>query len=154
MGKSVIASAVARNLDVPRTFIITPPHLLQQWRDYVVDFGIRGAVVESGGKIEMLHHQYAHSDKPALFIIDEAHRYRNELTNDYQFLHQLTRSNAENKVILLTATPYNNRPQDLFAMVKLFQTPSRSTIHSVDNLSFRFHEMVEGCLPSALASSV
>jgi superfamily II DNA/RNA helicase/HKD family nuclease len=142
LGKSVIASAVARNLDIPRTFIIAPPHLLQQWRDYVLDFGIRGAVVESGGKIESLHSQYANSSKPALFIIDEAHRYRNELTNDYQYLHQLTRSNAENKVMLLTATPYNNRPQDLFAMVKLFQTPSRSTIHSVDNLSFRFHELI------------
>ena len=142
LGKSIIASAVARNLDISRTFIIAPPHLLQQWKDYVLDFGIRGAVVESGGNIEKLHGLYANADKPALFIIDEAHRYRNELTNDYQFLHQLTRSNAGNKVMLLTATPYNNRPQDLFAMVKLFQTPSRSTIHSVDNLSIRFHELI------------
>jgi SNF2 family DNA or RNA helicase len=142
LGKSVIASAVARNLDIQRTFIIAPPHLKQQWLEYVQDFGIRGAIVESGGKIGSLHEQYSDSDKPALYIIDEAHRYRNELTEDYQFLHQLTRSNAENKVILLTATPYNNRPQDLFAMVKLFQTPSRSTIHSVDNLSFRFHELI------------
>jgi superfamily II DNA/RNA helicase/HKD family nuclease len=142
LGKSVIASAIARNLDINRTFIITPPHLMQQWNDYVLDFGIRGAIVESGGKLVSLHSLYSASDRPALFIIDEAHRYRNELTNDYQLLHQLTRSNAENKVILLTATPYNNRPQDLFAMVKLFQTPSRSTIHSVDNLSLRFHELI------------
>jgi superfamily II DNA or RNA helicase/HKD family nuclease len=142
LGKSIIAAAIAHNLDIQRTFIITPPHLIQQWNDYVQDFGIRGAIVESGGKIEHLHERYATSDQPALFIIDEAHRYRNELTDDYQYLHQLTRSNADNKVILLTATPYNNRPQDLFAMVKLFQTPSRSTIHSVDNLSLRFHELI------------
>ncbi len=142
LGKSIIAAAIAHNLDIHRTFVITPPHLIQQWNDYVQDFGIRGAIVESGGKIEQLHQRYATSDQPALFIIDEAHRYRNELTDDYQYLHQLTRSNANNKVILLTATPYNNRPQDLFAMVKLFQTPSRSTIHSVDNLSLRFHELI------------
>jgi superfamily II DNA or RNA helicase/HKD family nuclease len=142
LGKSIIAAAIAYNLDIRRTFIVAPPHLLQQWNDYVQDFGIRGAIVESGGKIEHLHERYAASDNPALFIIDEAHRYRNELTDDYQYLHQLTRSNAKNKVILLTATPYNNRPQDLFAMVKLFQTPSRSTIHSVDNLSLRFHELI------------
>lgn len=142
LGKSVIAAAIAHNLDIQRTFIIAPPHLIPQWNDYVQDFGIRGAIVESGGKIEHLHERYATSDRPALFIIDEAHRYRNELTDDYQYLHQLTRSCAENKVILLTATPYNNRPQDLFAMVKLFQTPSRSTIHSVDNLSLRFHELI------------
>ena len=41
-------------------------------------------------------------------------RYRNELSDAYQWLHQLTRSHADNKVVLLTATPYNNRPQDLF----------------------------------------
>lgn len=142
LGKSIIASAIAHNLDMGRCIIITPPHLIQQWRDYVLDFGIRGAIVESGGKIEFLHERYSQAKEPILFIIDEAHRYRNELTDDYQLLHQLTRSNAENKVILLTATPYNNRPQDLFAMVKLFQTPSRSTIHSVDNLSIRFHELI------------
>lgn len=69
-------------------------------------------------------------------------RYRNELSDAYQWLHQLTRSHADNKVVLLTATPYNNRPQDLFALIKLFQTPSRSTIHSVDNLGVRFHELI------------
>lgn len=142
LGKSIIASTIAYNLDIQRCIIISPPHLVQQWKDYVQDFGIRGAIVESGGKIDALHRKYANSDNPILFIIDEAHRYRNELTEDYQLLHQLTRSHADNKVILLTATPYNNRPQDLFAMVKLFQTPSRSTIHSVDNLSLRFHELI------------
>jgi superfamily II DNA or RNA helicase len=142
LGKSIIAAAIAHNLDIQRTFIIAPPHLVRQWNDYVQNFGVRGAIVESGGKIKQLHERYATSDNPALFLIDEAHRYRNELTDDYQYLHQLTRSNAENKIILLTATPYNNKPQDLFAMVKLFQTPSRSTIHSVDNLSLRFHELI------------
>lgn len=142
LGKSIIAATIAHNLDIQRTIIIAPPHLKQQWVEYVQDFGIRGAHVESSGKIQSLHEQYATSSSPFLFIIDEAHRYRNELTDDYQYLHQLTRSNPENKVILLTATPYNNKPQDLFAMIKLFQTPSRSTIHSVDNLSMRFREII------------
>ncbi|WP_313340646.1 helicase-related protein [Sedimentibacter sp.] len=142
LGKSIIASAIANNLDIQRCIIVSPPHLIQQWKDYIMDFGIKGAIVESGGKIDNLHNKYASSDNPILFIIDEAHRYRNELTEDYQLLHQLTRSHSDNKVILLTATPYNNRPQDLFAMVKLFQTPSRSTIHSVDNLSLRFRELI------------
>jgi hypothetical protein len=79
---------------------------------------------------------------PILFIIDEAHRYRNEKTYDYQWLHQLTRSHVDNKVILLTATPFNNAPADVFALIKLFQTPSRSTIHSVDNLSIRFRDLI------------
>ncbi len=142
LGKSVIASAIAYNLDIKKTVIIAPPHLVEQWNDYQQDFGLRGVKVCSSGKIEELYKTYANDPNPILYVIDEAHRYRNELSDAYQWLHQLTRSNAENKVILLTATPYNNRPQDLFALIKLFQTPSRSTISSVDNLSVRFHELI------------
>jgi len=141
LGKSIIASAIANNLGM-RTIIITPPHLKNQWQDYVSEFNIPGAIVESGGKIEQLHRDHATSEIPYLYIIDEAHRYRNETTNDYVWLHQLTRSHVENKVVLLTATPYNNRPQDLFAMIKLFQTPSKSTLNTVDNLSVRFRGLI------------
>ena len=142
LGKSVIAAAIAHNLDIKRTIIIAPPHLVDQWNDYQQDFGLRGVRVCSSGKIEELYNTYSSDPNPILYIIDEAHRYRNELSDTYQWLHQLTRSHAENKVVLLTATPYNNRPQDLFALIKLFQTPSRSTIHSVDNLGIRFHELI------------
>jgi len=142
LGKSIIASAIAHNLDIHKTIIIAPPHLVEQWNEYQQDFGIRGVKVWSSGKIEELYKTHAADPSPILYIIDEAHRYRNELSDTYQFLHQLTRSHSGNKVILLTATPYNNRPQDLFALVKLFQTPSRSTINSVDNLSVRFRELI------------
>lgn len=142
LGKSVIASAIAYNLNLRRTVIIAPPHLVEQWNEYQQDFGLRGVKVCSSGKIEELYNTYASDPNPILYIIDEAHRYRNELSESYQLLHQLTRSHAENKVVLLTATPYNNRPQDLFALIKLFQTPSRSTINSVDNLGVRFHELI------------
>ena len=142
LGKSVIASAIAYNLNLRRTVIIAPPHLIDQWNEYQQDFGLRGVKVCSSGKIEELYNTYASDPNPILYIIDEAHRYRNELSESYQLLHQLTRSHAENKVVLLTATPYNNRPQDLFALIKLFQTPSRSTINSVDNLGVRFHELI------------
>lgn len=142
LGKSVVASAIAYNLNIKRTIIIAPPHLVDQWEEYQQDFGLRGVRVCSSGRLEEIYKNYAKDPNPILFIIDEAHRYRNELSDSYQWLHQLTRSNADNKVILLTATPYNNRPQDLFALIKLFQTPSRSTINSVDNLSVRFHELI------------
>ena len=142
LGKSIIASAIARNLDINKTIIIAPPHLCEQWEEYNQDFGLRGTKVVSSGKIEQLYDNHANDTNPILYIIDEAHRYRNELSIDYQYLHQLTRSNPNNKVILLTATPYNNRPQDLFALVKLFQTPSRSTISTVENLGESFRQLI------------
>jgi len=55
-------------------------------------------------------------------------------------LHQLTRSNPNNKVIVLTTTPYNNIPSDLLALIKLFQIPKFSTI-SVKNLDAKFDEL-------------
>jgi len=142
LGKSIIASAIARNLNYNKNIVIAPPHLKEQWEEYKGEFGIRGAVVASSGNLENLYNTYINDDSPILYIIDEAHRYRNELSSSYQWLHQLTRSNPNNKVILLTATPYNNRPQDLFALIKLFQTPSRSTITCVDNLGIRFRELI------------
>lgn len=141
LGKSIIGSAVANNLGL-NTVIIAPPHLKDQWEDYKEIFGIRGSRIFSSGNIPEVYERYANSTSPILFIIDEAHRFRNEDTQDYKKLHQICRSHPENKVILLTATPFNNSPQDIFALMKLFQTPGRATIKSVDNLSMRFRELI------------
>jgi len=142
LGKSIVASAVAFNLDLD-TLIICPPHLIQQWEDYKVEFRIRGPRVMSSGNIKNVYETYSDSRKPLLILIDEAHRFRNEDTNDYKLLHQICRSNPNNKVILLTATPFNNSPKDIFALIKLFQTPGQSTIRSIDNLSLRFRELIK-----------
>lgn len=142
LGKSIIASAVARNMDM-RTVVISPPHLISQWEDYKEQFGIRGSKVFSSGKIEEVYERYNESNEPILFILDEAHRYRNEDTGDYKLLHQVCRGNPENKILLLTATPFNNDPKDVFALIKLFQTPGQATIRSVDNLSLRYRELIQ-----------
>ena len=142
LGKSIIGSAVAHNLDMT-TIIIAPPHLIPQWEDYKELFRIRGSKVWSSGNIAAIYERYSDSSIPLLFIIDEAHRFRNEDTADYKLLHQICRSNPNNKVILLTATPFNNSPQDVFALMKLFQTPGQSTIRSIDNLSIRFRELIQ-----------
>jgi superfamily II DNA or RNA helicase len=142
LGKSIIASTIAFNLDLD-TLIIAPPHLMQQWEDYKVDFRVRGPRVFSSGNIKSIYENYSNSRKPLLIIIDEAARFRNEDSNDYKLLHQICRSNSENKVILLTATPFNNSPKDVFALIKLFQTPGQSTIRSIDNLSLRYRELIK-----------
>ncbi len=136
LGKSIIASAVAHNLNL-KTVIIVPPHLRYQWEDYHNEFEFH-ARIYSSGKIEQALEEID-KDEEKLIIIDEAHKYRNALTTDYANLHKLCQ---RNKVILLTATPFNNRPQDVFSMVRLFQIPTRSTIQTVDNLSFHFKRLI------------
>lgn len=142
LGKSIIASAVAHNLGL-RTVIIAPPHLKGQWEDYQEQFMLPGARVFSSGKIDEVYEHYQNHTEPILIIVDEAHRYRNEDTNDYQMLHHICHGNPANKVLLLTATPFNNTPKDIYALIKLFQIPGQSTIRSVDNLSLRFRELIE-----------
>lgn len=139
LGKSIIASTVAKNIGL-RTIIIAPPHLCMQWEDYMEQFDLGGKVFSSGTIKVALDYYRRHSeytDKKFLIIVDEAHRYRNEYTEDYTNLHDLCQ---DNKVILLTATPFNNRPSDIFSMLKLFQVPSASTLNTVDDLgeSFRY----------------
>lgn len=142
LGKSIIAATVGRNLDM-NAVIIAPPHLMSQWEDYKEQFGIRGSRVFSSGNIKEVYERYHEAQKPILFILDEAHWYRNEDTNDYKMLHQICRSHPNNKILLLTATPFNNDPKDVFALLKLFQTPGETTIRSVDNLSLRYRELIQ-----------
>ena len=70
LGKSIIASAVARNLDM-RTVIVAPPHLIPQWEEYKEEFGIRGSRVYSAGNIAGLYEKYLTIDEPILLVIDE-----------------------------------------------------------------------------------
>lgn len=134
--KSIIASGIAHNLN-KKTIIVCPPHLTEQWNGYKTEFHINATVFTTGKIEEALKHKEQHwqDGKEWLIVIDEAHKFRNEDTENYQLLHRLcTNSN----VLTLTATPFNNDPKDLFALVKLFDTPGLSKIQTVENLSIEF----------------
>lgn len=141
LGKSVIASAVAHNLNI-KTIIIAPPHLVKQWDDDYRDaFNFNAKVFSSGAIVKALeYYNENYNGEERLIIIDEAHKYRNEETTDYVNIHKLCQGN---KVMLLTATPFNNRPQDIFSMIKLFQIPAKSTLKTVSNLGDAFTKLVK-----------
>jgi superfamily II DNA/RNA helicase len=136
LGKSIVASTVAHNLNL-RTVVIAPPHLEEQWEDYEWDFGFSGDFYSSG-KIDQAYEERGDDGRDKLIIVDEAHAYRNEDTNSYASLHKLCQGN---KVMLLSATPFNNKPQDIKSLIKLFQIPGQSTIRTVGNLSYRFRKL-------------
>lgn len=140
LGKSIIASAIANNLNL-RTIIIAPPHLVSQWEDYRTDFGVKANVFSRGiiGKALDYYNSRVRENEQWLIVIDEAHNYRNEFTQDYDNLKNLC---VGNKVMLLTATPFNNQPSDIYSMIKLFQIPTKSTLQTVDNLGLKFRELI------------
>jgi len=137
LGKSIIASAIAHNLDL-KTVVICPPHLVKQWDDYRVEFDFNAKVYSCGIIEEVLKENK--DEKGKLIIIDEVHRFRNPLTIDYTNLHKLCQGN---KVILLSATPYSNAPADIFSLIKLFQIPARSTLQTISNLSYQFQTLIK-----------
>jgi len=137
LGKSIVASAIAKNLN-HNTIVICPPHLIDQWEEYMNIAGVPAKVI-SRGKIKDTFKFERPRDENTI-IIDEAHYYRNDLTIDYADLHMLC---AKNKIMLLSATPFNNKPQDIFNMIKLFQIPTKTSLQTIENLSEEFKDLIK-----------
>jgi len=58
-----------------------------------------------------------------VFIVDEAHKYRNSNTNRWRNLRKLQKKTDglhDNKFLLLTATPINNSIKDVYNLMRLF----------------------------------
>lgn len=138
LGKSIIASAIAHNLNLD-TIIITPPHLKDQWEAYRIKFKFMGNVY-STGKIEDALKDYAKEPQRKLIIVDEAHRFRNTDTINYHLLWLLCQGNY---VALLTATPFNNSPEDIESLLKLFTPLRKSTLKHIDDLSLEFKTLIK-----------
>jgi len=133
LGKTYISALLAQQLP-GRKLIICPPVLQDYWRETFFEFNIGGTVVESMGKLD--HIIASGHERFDYIFVDEAHRFRNEGTQGYEKLHQICWGK---KVILVSATPLNNTISDIYAQIKLFQTPKKSTIPGVQNLDRFFN---------------
>ncbi|MBU0712266.1 helicase [bacterium] len=132
LGKTYISAMLAGQLD-GRTLVIAPPVLLEKsnpgsWPNVFSDFRV-SAEYESLGKLDDLLDRG--TEKFTNIIIDEAHRFRTETTMTYEKLAEICRGK---RVILVTATPYNNTPKDILSLLKLFQKAKRSTIPNLPDL--------------------
>ncbi len=142
LGKSVIACMLARHLG-KRGLVICPPGLMGDdkrkdsgWHQYLEHFQLYGWELRSSGALEKIaDYLQTYGDDIEVVIVDEAHRYRNEDTESYEWLSTICRNR---KVILLTATPFNNKPSDIFSLLKLFIVPGKSKITLDENLEARF----------------
>ena len=141
LGKSVIASMVARSLG-KRGVIICRPGIIGDpnkkdsgWYKYKEDFRLYDWEIRSSGKLEDVLELTRNNEDFEVVIVDEAHNFRNQDTEDYEILSDICRNKV---VILLTATPFNNSPGDIFSLLKLFVIPGKSKITLDDDLDLRF----------------
>lgn len=137
LGKSIIWSTILHNI-WERTIIIAPPHLVDQRNDYKNSFDFDAEIFSSWSIQKAFERDSTNIHKAEVVLIDEAHKYRNSDTSDYWYLHQLCQGK---KVVLLTATPFNNQPNDIFNLIKLFQIPNKPTIHTKKWLLADFTEL-------------
>lgn len=143
LGKSVIASMIARQMN-QRGIVICPPGLMGDpekkdsgWWEYLEKFGLHNWQVYSRGIIDRIGDNIEGRDFEVV-IVDEAHYFRNQDTADYESLSMICRGK---KVILLSATPFNNSPADIFSLLKLFIVPGKSSISLEDDLAGKFRRL-------------
>ena len=132
LGKTYVSAMLANQLD-GRHLVLAPPILLDvknpgSWRSVFSDFRV-AADYQSLGKLDDIIHKGTEGYKN--IFIDEAHRFRTESTQTYAKLAQICRGK---RVVLVTATPLNNTPQDILSQIKLFQNSKKSIIPNMPNL--------------------
>lgn len=137
LGKTYVSAMLADQLD-GRTLVIAPPVLLEpsnpgSWPNVFSDFKVH-ADFRSRGKLDSLAEKGTQKYKNV--FIDEAHAFRTESNVTYETLARICRGK---RVVLITATPFNNSPKDILSQIKLFQKGKRSTIPNVSNLEAFFN---------------
>lgn len=140
LGKTYMGTMLAQ-VAGSRTIVLAPPRLLDEknpgsWTNAFKDFWFRSKdyICESIGSLDKILDRHD-LDSFDMVLIDEAHRFRNEDNETYAKMAEICHGK---KVILLSATPYNNNPSDILAQIKLFQKSKNSTIPNVANLEWFF----------------
>ena len=104
------------------------------WEETLEKFGLPNYRIVHNGSL----HKIRHPENYDLVIVDEAHKFRNDTAEGHRQLQALCKTptrrllpdgrRARKRVILVSATPLNNRPEDIRNLVYLFQDARDSTL--------------------------
>ena len=162
LGKTVVATMIAKKFlnengrDNTKILVVYPPAVEQNWKTTFKDFDIDKYTrfVSNGSLSKVLdddNYDYWNADEYDLVLVDEAHKFRNYTTGAFQQLQEICKMPRINKgnipgyqkkVMLISATPMNNTPADLYYQILMFQDPRRCTIDGVPNLTAFFSPLV------------
>ena len=136
LGKTVVSIMIAKRFfysnDYPayrsHTLVVCPPAVKSNWIDIIEQFQVDNVEVITNGSL----HKINNYTKYDLVIVDEAHKFRNHATEGYSQLEAICKSGCRNgkskRVIVVSATPLNNRPNDIRNQLLLFQNANESTL--------------------------
>lgn len=118
LGKTLTAIAVALMLRDEHGYmplVLCPKNLVSMWEEHFEAYDLHGRVVP----YSMAHAVLPTLRRYQLVIIDESHTLRNDTRRDYRAIQDYIHSN-DSKALLLTATPYNIRFQDVANQLGLY----------------------------------
>jgi hypothetical protein len=145
-GKTVMAALLAKKFIInngPKTkiLVVYPPTLEKNWKSTFKEFRIdeKCHFIANGSlnKIVDCDHNYADKERYDLILVDEAHKFRNHKSQQFENLQIICKSGRENigniegvekKVVLISATPLNNKPEDIYYLISLFQDIRNSNL--------------------------
>ena len=93
-----------------------------------------------------------HPEDYDLIIVDEAHKFRSDESEMFHQLQKLCKTprkrkgndgSDKKKVILVTATPLNNRPEDIRNQLYLFQDAKKSTLERLVTSNTFFRPLID-----------
>jgi len=162
LGKTIIACMIIKkfiyeNGTHTKILVVVPPAIEDSWRRTVKDFELDNhfTFITLGSLHKILdrnNYSYPNPEEIDLIAVDESHKFRNDYTEMYLALQEIckmprsrTAENGDNrkKVILISATPLNNRPQDIENQLYLFQDRRNSTLENIRNLQDYFKPINE-----------
>ncbi len=152
LGKTIIACIIAKKFYFANGYrskilVIYPPAVEKSWKRTIRDFEVPNVDFITNGSL----HKIKHPEDYDLIIVDEAHKFRSdesEMFNQLQKLCKTKRKRKGNdlsddkKVILVTATPLNNKPEDIRNQLYLFLDSKQSSLE-VGNLQHFFRPLID-----------
>lgn len=156
LGKTVVGVLIARKFFYAngfrtKTLIICPPAVKTNWEETADAIGLVNYEIETNGRIHKINKPQNYD----LIIVDEAHKFRTDNTGGYDALQRLCKTPCRNlgniiteedrskRIILISATPLNNRPEDIRNLVYLFQDAKNSTLSAATNIQHFFAPLIE-----------
>ncbi|WP_255032849.1 helicase-related protein [Mycobacterium marinum] len=118
LGKTLTAIAVALMLRDEHGYmplVVCPKNLVSMWEEHFEAYELHGRVVP----YSMAHAILPSLRRYQLVIVDESHTLRNDTRRDYKAIQDYIHAN-DSKALLLTATPYNIRFQDVANQLGLY----------------------------------
>lgn len=163
LGKTIVATMIAKKFliengyEYTKILVVYPPAVEQNWKSTFKDFGIDkyAKFITNGSLSKVLDEEdynYWNAEEYDLILVDEAHKFRSHTTSAFEQLQEICkmpRLEAGNipgykkKVMLISATPMNNSPADIYTEILLFQDPRHCTIDGVSNLTAFFSPLIK-----------